>query len=413
MTITLRGTKSNSGHVTGVPDTNYVLLVRDASPDQLEIIDVRGTNPTLSGSYSFSGSLDVHQAEVYGNMAYVMDNNAASSKLWAFDISDIDNGNVTLSGSVVVFDNPTKNAYVTDGQYLYMCTYSSYSNDRVIYTYDVSDPTSMSKIGQSPASETISGPTRMKFHPVDNDYLVVMKTYTGLICDISTPSAPTIPYTWSAALFTQFGYIWFDTSYDATTGSGYLYASYLEDAGYPGGIEVYNITDPDTSTWTLVDDLPLDGEIGYEQFIIVGNYLYVECKDHPDTYYVRVVDITDPTNIAYVDSLATAQAGDDVAFCQTVGGDAIFIVGSYTGAADTASYTVPTSSYKFAGTLTDAATVSVMNPDNYVIFRQSHFSAGSYEFPAVTDQTPYHVMAERDSDGALLIYADVTPVPNE
>lgn len=408
MTITLRGTKSNSGHVTGVPDTNYVLLVRDASPDQLEIIDVGGTNPTLSGSYSFSGSLDVHQAEVYGNMAYVMDNNAASSKLWAFDISDIDNGNVTLSGSVVVYDNPTKNAYVTDGQYLYMCTYSSYSNDRVIYTYDVSDPTNMSKIGQSPASITISGPTRMKFHPVDNDYLIVMKSNTGLICDISTPSVPTNPYTWSAALFTQYGYIWFDTSYDATTGSGYLYASYLEDAGYPGGIEVYNITDPDTSTWTLVDDLPLDGEIGYEQFIIVGNYLYVECKDHPSTYYVRVVDITDPTNIAYVDSLLTSQAGDDVAFCQTVGGDAIFIVGAYTGGT-TASFTVPQSSYKFAGTLSDAATISIMN-SSLVVFRQNHFSAGSYEFPAVTSQLPYHVMAERDSDGALLVYADVTPV---
>jgi hypothetical protein len=413
MAITLRGTKNNSGHVTGVPDTNYVLLVRDASPDQLEIIDVGGTNPTLSGSYSFSGSLDVHQAEVYGSLAYVCDNNATSSKLWIFDISDIDNGNVTLSGSTTVYDNPTKHAYVTDGQYFYMCTYNSYSDPRVIHSYNVSDPTNITWLGQSPPNNIISGPTRMKYHPVDSDYLIVMKGATGLICDISTPSAPTIPYTWSAALFTQWGYIWFDTSYDATTGSGYLYAGYQGDGGYPGGIEVYNITDPDTSTWTLVDDLQVDGEIGYEHFIIVGNYLYVECKDHPSTYYVRVVDITDPTNIAYVDSLLTGQDGDDVAFCQTAGGDAIFIVGSYTGAANTASYTVPQSSYKFAGTLTDAATISIMNTNNYVIFRQSHFSAGSYEFPAVTDQTPYHVMAERDSDGALLIYADVTPVLNE
>ena len=158
--------------------------------------------------------------------------------------------------------------------------------------------------------------------------------------------------------------------------------------------------------------MPVDGEIGYEHFMVVGNYIYVECKDHPSTYYVRVVDINDPTNIAYVDSLLVSQLGDDVAFCQTVGGDAIFVVGSYTGAADTASYTVPEDSYKFAGTLSDASTISVMNPDNYVVFRQNHFSAGSYEFPAVTSQQPYHVMAERDSDGAILIYADVTPVLN-
>ena len=330
MAITLRGTKSNSGHVTGVPDTNYVLLVRDASPDQLEIIDVGGTNPTLSGSYSFSGSGDVHQAEVYGTMAYVTDNNAASSKLWAFDISDIDNGNVTLSGSLVVYDNPTKNAYVVDGQYFYMCTYSTYSNDWVVHVYDVSDPTNMSHVGQSPANTIIRGPLRLMWHPVDNDYLVVIKNNTGLICDVSTPSTPTNPYTIGAGLFTQWGYIWCDTSYSATTGSGYLYMGYQEDGGYPGGIEVYNITDPDTSTWTLVGDLQVDGEIGYEHFIVVGNYIYVECKDHPSTYYVRVVDITDPTNPAYVDSLLTSQAGDDVAFCQTVGGDAIFVVGAYT-----------------------------------------------------------------------------------
>ena len=409
MTITLRGTKSNSGHVTGVPDTNYILLVRDASPDQLEIIDVGGTNPTLSGSYSFSGSLDVHQAEVYGNMAYVCDNNAASSKIWAFDISDIDNGNVTLSGTQLVDDNPTKNAYVTDGTYMYICTYNTYSGPRIIQVWNISDPTNMTRVGSSPANNIISGPTRLMFHPVDNDYLIVAKNNTGLICNISTPSTPTNDYSWSAALFTQWGYLWFDTSYNATTGKGYLYASYQEDGGYPGGIEVYNITDPDTSTWTLVDDMPVDGEIGYEHFMVVGNYIYAECKDHPSTYYVRVVDITDPTNIAYVDSLLAGQAGDDVAFCQTVGGDAIFVVGSYTGAADTASYTVPEDSYKFAGTLSDAATISIMN-SNLVVFRQNHFSAGSYEFPAVTSQLPYHVMAERDSDGALLVYADVTPV---
>ena len=138
--------------------------------------------------------------------------------------------------------------------------------------------------------------------------------------------------------------------------------------------------------------------------------LYSHCWDHPSTYYVRIVDITDPTNINLVDSILTTATSNDQTFVQKDGGDPIFIIG-YFDNGTTETYTVPINAYKFAGNLSHDAKVTVLDTEHYNVYRQKSFPAGSYNFPATTDQKPFHVMAERDSDGALLIYADVTPVP--
>lgn len=409
MAITFRGYKGQSGHVTAVPDTELILLTRDGSPDVMEILDVGDGNPTVTGTYNFSGTGDVLNPVVYGDMAYVCDNNAASSKIWAFDISDVENGNVTLSGSHLVDDNPTAYGYITDGTYMYICTSNTYTNPQVIQVWDISDPTNMSRVGSSPNNTTISGPMRLMFHPVNNNYLLVIKNNLALLCNITNKNSPTNDYTAGASLFTQWGYVWCGVQYYASSGKGYLFMCYREDGGYPGGIEVYDITDPDTSTWSLVDDLPVDGEIGYDKFEIVGNYLYSRCWDHPSTYYIRVVDISDPENIALVDSLLASYTSTDQTFVQKSGGDPIFVTG-YADNGTTAAYTVPVSAYKYSGTLSHDAHIYILNPDNMAVYRQNSFPAGNYDFPATTEQTPRHVLAERDSDGALLVYADVTPV---
>jgi hypothetical protein len=406
MAISLRGSTSPGGGViAAIPDTELALIVRDGSPDTIRVVDFSSDTPNiLSGGYDFSGTGDVQEPLIYGTKAYVFDNNAASSRLHSFDISDAANGNISLYSTVTVYDNPTTYGSLVDGQYAYMCTSNSYFNPQVIHIYDISDPNNMFHKSQTSNNTALSGPTRAMFYP-DGDYIIVIKNNTGVVADISNKAAPFLAYTMSASLFTQGQYYWAEV---AKYGSdSYLFMGY--NTSYVNfGIEVYNITDPDPSTWTVEQNFVENTyRSGAGYFKLVGQYIYCSCNDGINNW-VTMVDASDVTNLAVVDQISRSASMNSNTFVQQSGGQAIY-VHSYADNGATVAYNVPVKAYKFAGTISDDATVYVLNSNNFQIARQKNVSAGSYNFPAVTDQQPYHVMAERDSDGALLIYADVTP----
>lgn len=411
MAITLRGTTVDGVQYTiPIPDTDYLLDSRDlGGTGFMYVWNVSGGNPfTVGTGYNFGSQAYIRNPIVYGDYAYVAEATGGACDLFIIDISNPLAPSLTKQYSVG--DRPGINAYVTDGSYWVLSNTNSFSSGKVMFVHNVVDKENPYQEGYSGISTNYDTPTRVFYHPLDPDWVLTCKNDVGVVTDISTKATPTLTWTWDSTLFTKAGnYSWFETAQIGP--SGYLFAGW-NDYGNdpPGGIEIYDISNPNPSTWSVVGEIvDTDYGSGYYPFNVVGNYIYGVGRIISN-YWITMIDISDLSNPTVVDNTVYPAVGTGQKytwFMTTAAGDPIIAISEF--GAKITTWDVDVEAYEFAGTLTDAATISIINPSNFSIIRQKSFPVGDYSFPSVTDTTPQHVLAERDTDGAMLIYSDVTP----
>jgi hypothetical protein len=245
-----------------VVDTLAYLGTRDSG---LRIVSIADPfQPTEIGYLPIDGALHVI---VSGTSAYVT-NEQGQTGLWVVDISN------PAAPWLTGFCPRTLSSRAMDkaGDYLYIA-----DSMEGMLVFDVTDPA-------NPTELPISPPTPRGYDiAVVGPYAYLASNYDGLyVFDVSDPGVPV-----------EVGH--YDTERNVRSLAVRDHLAFVGDGGY---FTVLDISRPDSMF--ALGAMPLSSSLGFG-IELVGNYAYL--LDTRRT--LRVVDITDPTNLVALDSLET------------------------------------------------------------------------------------------------------------
>ena len=257
---------------------NYAYIY-DNNDDELVIIDISDpSNPTQTSL--FEVGRDTDDLIIQGNYLYFRDNNRDS--LFVVDISD---PNIPTIASKIEVEGALSEGIVLNGNYLYLANSNNTDNLEIINIADPLNPVSedLSTISSRPDGVAL----------LNNYVYTVSNSGDDLtVFDASTPNT-----------LVEIANIYAGAGPRAITGSGdYIYIADLSE----DKVRSYDVSNP--STPIVLDSINLT--FGEGRMSIEGDILLVQV----DNIGFRVLDISDPTNLAVISTYSQEEPEDAVLF---------------------------------------------------------------------------------------------------
>jgi len=433
MALTQRGQVSQASKrwVHRIPDTNYLVelyrgnryvyiwdITDPDNPTQTQAWDGGATTWTMNNNQDY-----LKFCGIFGNILFQVSGYDTIGRLAAFDLSSAPSSVTQLDYQALEGSSSPGATFqgISDGDYCYITRDSGAHVWSHLYVYDVRDPSNLvGYTGKTPEGQfSFGGPQSPFLHPEFPNSVYVIAASRICEVDVSTKASPTLSTTKQLSdWFTVPSWTnWYNPTIKKIGGKYYLFYPYWHYSGCTGEVDCYAgwyIWDVDgendPANWDYLGKYESLYGGGWSHF--VGNYVYVAGGSNNITHDgPAVFDLSSPSSPVWLDSdTSPTETPNDwlsnFEFHETPQG----VFGILNSPNYFTVYDVPVKAYKFCGTCTHDCAIRVIDPDTWKVWRlQEGVSAGDYEFVGLPDDREMHIIAERNSDKALIAYGVQTP----